>query len=284
MCIALAATGIAVLDTATPSGAAPTTSTVTATDAAYTTAAKRQERRRHNPHGKTYVHRNHNRAWFHGTAVDPDRRHHRLKIALWHNGHRVALRKTHQHHYGFHVHLRPGKNTFSVYARNVGKGTYRSHLRTRHMRMHEGWAAHYHGEKHAAARMFKYHGWGQRQMQSLINLWNRESGWSKTAANSSGAYGIPQALPGSKMSSAGPNWRYNAHTQIRWGLRYIDSALRFAQQRLGTLAGHRLVLSPIPTADRAGTATAVPALVMSLRSFSAVRSSRCGCRQPRPRT
>jgi hypothetical protein len=225
MCIALAATGIAVLDTAAPGGAAPTTSTVTASNAAYTTAAaKRQERRRHNPHGKTYVHRENGRVWFHGTAFDPDRRHHHLKIALWHNGHRVALVNTHKHHhFGIHSHLRPGKNTFVVYARNLGKGTYRSHLRTRHIRMRNGWAVQYHGHKRMAARMFKYHGWGHRQMQSLINLWNRESGWSTTAANASGAYGIPQALPGSKMSSAGPNWQYNAHTQIRWGLRYIDS-------------------------------------------------------------
>ncbi len=222
MCIALAATGIAVLDTATPSGAAPTTSTVTAADAAYTMAAKqRQERRRHNPHGTGHIYRKHYRVYVHGIATDPDNRQHRLTIVLWHNGHRVALRKTHNRHYAFRAHLRPGKNTFAVYARNVGKGTVvRSHLRSRHI--WRGWAGHYGGNKRIAAEMFRYHGWGHNQMQSLINLWNRESGWCKTAANSSGAYGIPQALPGSKMSSAGPDWRYNAHTQIRWGLRYID--------------------------------------------------------------
>ena len=163
MCIALAATGIAVLDTAAPSGAAPTTSTVTASNAAYTTtAAKRQERRRHNPHGKTFVHRGNGRVWFHGTAFDPDRRHHHLKIALWHNGHRVALVNTHKHHrFGIHEQLRPGKNTFVVYARNLGKGTAAvSHLRTRHMRMRKGWAVEYDGNKRIAAGMFKYHGWG----------------------------------------------------------------------------------------------------------------------------
>jgi hypothetical protein len=53
-------------------------------------------------------------------------------------------------------------------------------------------------------------------------LWAGESGWSVTASNpSTGAFGIPQALPGSKMASAGPDWQTNAVTQIRWGLGYI---------------------------------------------------------------
>jgi len=61
-----------------------------------------------------------------------------------------------------------------------------------------------------------------KQFKYLSWLWQRESGWNKYASNPySGAYGIPQALPGSKMASAGPNWRSNAATQIRWGLRYI---------------------------------------------------------------
>jgi hypothetical protein len=65
-------------------------------------------------------------------------------------------------------------------------------------------------------------GWSSSQFSCLVSLWNRESGWSLHAANSSsGAYGIPQALPGSKMASAGPDWRNNAATQIRWGLGYI---------------------------------------------------------------
>jgi hypothetical protein len=56
----------------------------------------------------------------------------------------------------------------------------------------------------------------------LNRLWARESGWNRYAFNpSSGAYGIPQAVPGSKMASAGPHWRSNPATQIRWGLRYI---------------------------------------------------------------
>ena len=60
------------------------------------------------------------------------------------------------------------------------------------------------------------------QFSCLDQLWNRESGWSLTASNaSSGAYGIPQSLPGSKMASAGADWQTNPATQITWGLSYI---------------------------------------------------------------
>jgi hypothetical protein len=52
---------------------------------------------------------------------------------------------------------------------------------------------------------------------------SRESGWSVTATNpSSGAYGLGQALPGSKMASAGPDWQTNPATQIKWTLGYMD--------------------------------------------------------------
>ena len=62
------------------------------------------------------------------------------------------------------------------------------------------------------------------QFSCLDSLWTQESGWNVYAQNpGSGAYGIPQALPGSKMASAGPDWQSNAATQIRWGLSYIDS-------------------------------------------------------------
>jgi hypothetical protein len=62
------------------------------------------------------------------------------------------------------------------------------------------------------------------QWPCLNSLWQRESGWRWNARNaSSGAYGIPQALPGSKMSSDGSDWRTNPTTQIRWGLSYIKS-------------------------------------------------------------
>jgi len=61
------------------------------------------------------------------------------------------------------------------------------------------------------------------QFGCLDSLWGRESGWQVSASNaSSGAYGIPQDLPGSKMASVGPDWQSNAATQIQWGLGYID--------------------------------------------------------------
>jgi hypothetical protein len=67
-------------------------------------------------------------------------------------------------------------------------------------------------------------GWSSSQFACLNPLWEHESGWSVTAENAgSGAYGIPQALPGSRMSSAGPDWQTNATTQIKWGLQYIKS-------------------------------------------------------------
>ena len=74
-----------------------------------------------------------------------------------------------------------------------------------------------------ATQYMKYkYGWGPKQRRSLIKLWNHESGWNQRAHNgSSGAHGIPQALPGSKMRSHGKNWRSNPETQIKWGLSYI---------------------------------------------------------------
>ncbi len=66
-------------------------------------------------------------------------------------------------------------------------------------------------------------GWGDDQFACLVSLWNRESGWRVDAYNaSSGAYGIPQALPGNKMASAGADWETNPATQISWGLGYIE--------------------------------------------------------------
>jgi hypothetical protein len=78
--------------------------------------------------------------------------------------------------------------------------------------------------KGLAKLMLAQRGWGSSQFSCLVSLWNRESGWNIHAANpSSGAYGIPQALPGSKMASAGSDWQNNAATQIAWGLSYISS-------------------------------------------------------------
>jgi hypothetical protein len=66
-------------------------------------------------------------------------------------------------------------------------------------------------------------GMGNDQYSCLVSLWNRESHWRVDAENPDGAYGIPQALPGSKMASAGPDWQTNATTQIMWGLGYIKA-------------------------------------------------------------
>lgn len=65
-------------------------------------------------------------------------------------------------------------------------------------------------------------GWSEQQWTCLDALWMRESRWETYATNGgSGAYGIPQALPGYKMASFGADWRTNPITQIRWGLWYI---------------------------------------------------------------
>lgn len=78
-------------------------------------------------------------------------------------------------------------------------------------------------QAYASSQLSSY-GWDQSQMGCLVSLWNRESGWNASATNaSSGAYGIPQSLPGSKMASAGADWRTNPATQIRWGLGYIKA-------------------------------------------------------------
>lgn len=73
------------------------------------------------------------------------------------------------------------------------------------------------------------YGWGTGQQWAYLESgWEEESGWSTTAAYDSSdpynnAYGIPQANPGTKMASAGANWKTSAATQIKWGLAYIKS-------------------------------------------------------------
>lgn len=74
-------------------------------------------------------------------------------------------------------------------------------------------------KRHVAKR-----GWSRKQFGCLVKLWNKESNWNHRAYNSSsGAGGIPQALPASKMGSVGKDWRSNPETQIKWGLKYIKS-------------------------------------------------------------
>lgn len=76
--------------------------------------------------------------------------------------------------------------------------------------------------KSIAADMVAARGWSSSQFDCLDQLWQKESGWRVSAANpSSGAYGIPQSLPASKMASSGSDYRTNAATQIDWGLGYI---------------------------------------------------------------
>lgn len=80
-----------------------------------------------------------------------------------------------------------------------------------------------HRNKAVAFQLVTERAWSVRQFRCLDRLWTRESGWNHRAASPSGAYGIPQALPGHKMASAGDDWRSNPITQIRWGLDYIES-------------------------------------------------------------
>lgn len=82
-----------------------------------------------------------------------------------------------------------------------------------------------------AASAVAARGWANAEFDCLVALWNKESGWRVNAMNpSSGAYGIPQALPGAKMASAGADWSTSAATQIEWGLGYV-------QNRYGTPCG-----------------------------------------------
>ncbi len=80
----------------------------------------------------------------------------------------------------------------------------------------------YSGNRATGCAMMLTAGFGIDQFPCLEKLWDHESGWNHRAENSgSGAYGIPQAYPGSKMASAGADWRTNPATQIKWGLGYV---------------------------------------------------------------
>ncbi len=80
----------------------------------------------------------------------------------------------------------------------------------------------YSGNRKIGCAILLSKGFGLSQMPCLDKLWKKESGWNHKAVNrSSGAYGIPQAYPGNKMSSVASDWRTNPATQIKWGLGYI---------------------------------------------------------------
>ena len=76
-------------------------------------------------------------------------------------------------------------------------------------------------QKYALSQFMNY-GWAASELDPLIKLWNRESGWNPNSHNkSSGAHGIPQAVPASKMAAYGSDYYTNGYTQIRWGLNYV---------------------------------------------------------------
>lgn len=95
--------------------------------------------------------------------------------------------------------------------------------RVSRQKVRQGLLARAQSDPKAAGRLLaEDRGWGAEQFGCLESLWSKESGWRWNASNSSsGAYGIPQALPGSKMASAGGDWSTNPATQITWGLSYI---------------------------------------------------------------
>lgn len=81
----------------------------------------------------------------------------------------------------------------------------------------------YSGNQAIGCTMTLEAGWDMNEVGCLISLWDKESGWDESAYNSgSGAYGIPQSLPGDKMAANGDDWETNPATQIAWGLDYID--------------------------------------------------------------
>ena len=90
-----------------------------------------------------------------------------------------------------------------------------------------------------AEALLPTYGFDSSQMSCLIPLWMGESGWRWNAENaSSGAYGIPQSLPGSKMASVAGDWRTNPVTQITWGLEYIKASYGSPCGAWGFKQGH----------------------------------------------
>lgn len=75
--------------------------------------------------------------------------------------------------------------------------------------------------KYAYKLVVNDYGWTESDYLALVKLWNRESGWNANSHSATGAHGIPQAKPASKMSSEGSDYYTNGKTQIRWGLKYI---------------------------------------------------------------
>lgn len=77
-------------------------------------------------------------------------------------------------------------------------------------------------QRYAYNLVINTYGWTENDFSALVKLWDKESKWNPNSHNSkSGAHGIPQALPASKMASEGSDYYTNGKTQIRWGLKYI---------------------------------------------------------------
>ena len=88
-----------------------------------------------------------------------------------------------------------------------------------------------------------YKDWGDGDYDALVWLWNKESGWQWNATNpSSGAYGIPQALPASKLASAGDDWKDDGRHPDQMGIALHRRTVRQPQRRQDVLARPQLVL------------------------------------------
>jgi Transglycosylase SLT domain len=149
-----------------------------------------------------------------------------ILTCVFDNNRPLACTRTNARHlFTLRATLAPGQHRVRVMAYNSGNNNGQRTLAAEWMTARAAapsWINAYTGARRIAASMLASYGWGANQMPALVALWNRESGWNPAAYNAgSGAYGIPQALPGSKMASAGADWRTNPATQIRWGLSYI---------------------------------------------------------------
>ena len=132
------------------------------------------------------------------------------------------------------------------------------HARKHRARRHQG-RLHGNPWQIAGSLMPAYH-WTSWQFHYLNLLWMRESGWNRFAYNhSSGAYGIPQAVPGDKMAAAGPDWRTSARTQIIWGMGYIQVTLRRSVECVAARVAVWLVLTAFLRTGTSGTAPSRPA-------------------------
>jgi hypothetical protein len=90
----------------------------------------------------------------------------------------------------------------------------------------------------AGARQYVKNAIGLTQYNCIDYIFNRESKWNPLAGTVSGAYGIPQAYPGSKMAAFGSNWRTSPITQVKWGIWYVNSRYGSACQALAFWKSH----------------------------------------------